>query len=88
MQEIIRLPSVQGTQPARIHAFLEKILASVLSLETLGKLTDGSGYVRMTLDKLEGMQSELFERMTAGRNIRANSLLKLILRNLRRNFTC
>ena len=59
VQNIIGLPTIPGSQPYKIHAFYETLLTSVQSLETLGKLTEVSGYVRMTLDKLEGIRSDL-----------------------------
>ena len=59
VQNIIGLPTIPGNQPHKIHAFYEALLTSVHSLETLGKLTEVSGYVRMTLDKLEGIRSDL-----------------------------
>ncbi len=59
VQNIIGLPTVTGSQPNKIHEFYETLVTSVQSLETLGKLTQVSGYVRMTLDKLEGIRSNL-----------------------------
>ena len=59
VQNIIGLPTIPGNQPHKIHAFYEALLTSVQSLEMLGKLTEVSGYVRMTLDKLEGIRSDL-----------------------------
>ena len=59
VQNIIGLPTVTGSQPNKIHEFYETLVTSVQSLETLGKLTQVSGYVRMTLDKLEGIRSDL-----------------------------
>lgn len=59
VQNIIGLQTISGSQPHKIHAFYETLLTSVQSLETLGKLTEVSGYVRMTLDKLEGIRSDL-----------------------------
>ena len=36
-----------------------KLLSNVQALETLGKLREISGYVRMTIDKLEGIRGDL-----------------------------
>ena len=58
-QNIIGLPTIQGAKPAKIHAFYETLLTSVQSLETLGKLKEVSGYVRMTIDKPEGIRNDL-----------------------------
>ena len=43
----------------KIHDFYEKLVSSVQSLETLGKLKKVNGYVRATLDKLEAIRGDL-----------------------------
>ena len=53
------LPVINGTQPWKIHDFYEKLLFNVQALETLGKLTEINGYVRMSIDKLEGIRGDL-----------------------------
>ena len=53
------LPHIPGSQPSKIHDFYEKLLSNVQALETLGKLREISGYVRMTIDKLEGIRGDL-----------------------------
>ena len=52
VENIMSLPTIGGTPPARIHNFYEKLLFNVQSLETMGKLREVNGYVRMTIDKL------------------------------------
>ena len=64
MQAILALPHIPGSQPSKIHDFYEKLLSNVQALETLGKLREISGYVRMTIDKLEGIR----EPTMIGRN--------------------
>ena len=59
IQNILLLPRVQGSNPAKIHDFYEKLLWNAQSLETLGKLKEIAGYVRMTIDKLEGIRGDL-----------------------------
>ena len=49
------LPTINGSQPNKIHQFYEKLLFNVQSLETMGKLQEVNGYVRMTIDKLPGI---------------------------------
>jgi hypothetical protein len=56
---ILSLPTIPGTKPAKIHAVYQTLLTSVQSLETLGKLKEASGYVRMTNEKLEGIRNDL-----------------------------
>ena len=59
VQNIMALPVINGTQPWKIHDFYEKLLFNVQALETLGKLTEINGYVRMSIDKLEGIRGDL-----------------------------
>ena len=51
--------TIGRTQPARIHDFYEKLLFNVQSLETMGKLREVNGYVRMTIAKLPGIRRDL-----------------------------
>ena len=59
VENIMALPTINGNQPARIHEFYDKLLFNVQSLETMGKLKEINGYVRMTLDKLGGIRGDL-----------------------------
>ena len=55
VESIMSLPTINGSQPNKIHQFYEKLLLNVQSLETMGKLQEVNGYVRMTIDKLPGI---------------------------------
>ena len=55
LENIMSLPIINGSQPNKIHEFYEKLLFNVQSLETMGKLQEVNGYVRMTIDKLPGI---------------------------------
>ena len=59
VQNIMSLPTISGNQPKKVHEFYETLVYNVQSLETLGKLRDINGYVRTTLDKLEGIRGDL-----------------------------
>jgi len=59
VQNIMSLPTIHGSHPAKVHEFYEKLMANVQSLETLGKLKEVNGYVRTTIDKLEGVRGDL-----------------------------
>ena len=59
VQNIIALPVITGSHPKKIHEFYEKFLFNVQSLEMLGKLKEISGYVRMSIDKLQGIRGDL-----------------------------
>ena len=59
VEEIINLPTITSAQPAKIHAFYDKLMYCVQSLETLEKLSDVNGQVRLTLNKLPGIRGDL-----------------------------
>ena len=59
IQNIISLPIIHGTQPAKILDFFEKLVTSIQTLETMGKLKEVNGYARTTLDKLPGIRADL-----------------------------
>ena len=59
MQGIIALPTIQGSQPVKIHEFYGRLVTNVQALEMMGKIKDINGYVRVTLDKLPGIRADL-----------------------------
>ena len=59
IQSIIALPTVQGSQPARVHDSNEKLATNIQALDTLGKIKEINGYVQVTLDKLPGIRADL-----------------------------
>ena len=59
IQNIMNLPVITGSQPAKVHEFYKTLLFNVQSLETLGKLQDVKGNVRCVIDKLKGIKSDL-----------------------------
>ena len=58
VQNIIYLPTIQGTNAGTIREFYKKLLFNVQSSETLGKQKEVNGFVRMCLDKLEGIRGD------------------------------
>ena len=66
VQNIMALPMITGSHPKKIHEFCKKLLFNVQSLEMLGKLKEISGYVRMSIDKLQGIRGDLEGRTTIG----------------------
>ena len=50
VENIMSLPTINGSQPNKIHEFYEKLLFHVQSLETMGKLQEVNGYVRSCSD--------------------------------------
>ena len=59
IQEIMSLPIITGILRPKIHNFYDNLLGHVQALETLGKLEQVAGNVRMTLDKLVGIRADL-----------------------------
>ena len=59
VENIMSVPTINGSQPNKIHEVYEKLLFNVKSLETTGKLQKVNGYVRMTIDKLPGISGDL-----------------------------
>lgn len=52
---ITSLLVVSGTHSNRIHDFLEKLYGSVQALTTMKKLKEINGYLKITLDKCQGL---------------------------------
>ena len=59
LQNIVALLMITGSHSRKIHEFYEKLLFTLQSLETLGKLTEMNGYVKMSIDKLQGIRGDL-----------------------------
>ena len=56
---IMDLPTINLSSPAKIHDFYEKLVTHIQATETMGKLRTINGYVRLLLDRLCGIRSEL-----------------------------
>ena len=56
---IMSLPVIYGTNPNKILKFYETLSPNLQALETMGTIKEVNGYVRMTLDKLEGIRGDL-----------------------------
>ena len=61
VQKIIDLPTVTGSNPNKVYKFYENLVSSVQTLESLGKLHEIKAYVRVTLDKLVNLRSQLVQ---------------------------
>ena len=59
IQYIMGLSVITETNPTRINEFYEKLVTNIQTLESMGKEKDIRGYVRLTLDKLPGIRSDL-----------------------------
>ena len=56
---MIALPNVHGSQRVKLHEFYEKLATNVEALETMGKIKEINGYVRVSLDKLPSIRADL-----------------------------
>ena len=61
IENILALPFISGTQPAKVHDFYEALLYNVQSLETLGKTSECVALVPGILNKLPGIKAELVQ---------------------------
>ena len=59
IQCITSLPIIQNSHSNQIHDFYEKLVVSVHALDTMNKLKEINGYVRLTLDKLPSIRADL-----------------------------
>ena len=59
IQCITSLPVIQTSHLNRIHDFYEKLVISAQALDTMNRLKEIIGYVRLTLDKLPGIRADL-----------------------------
>eukprot|EP00795_Rhopilema_esculentum_P001423 gene1423-15844_t len=59
VQNLTSLPVIKGANSSKVHDFHAKLLISVQALESMGKLSEVNGFARATLDKLEGIKSDL-----------------------------
>ena len=59
IQGLISLPKITSSHPNKINEFYEKLVTHVQALDTMGKLKEIKGYVRLTLDKLPGIKYDL-----------------------------
>ena len=59
VQNIMSLPQLNNVNPQKFHEFSEKLLCNKQALDTMGKIKGMNGYVRVTLDKLQGIRVDL-----------------------------
>ena len=59
IKNIMTLEPVRGANSNKVSKFYEQLLTNVQALETIGRLGEVNGYVRMTLDKLESIRGDL-----------------------------
>ena len=59
IQSIMSLPIITQNNVIKIHDFYEKLVTYSQALDTMGKLKEINGYVRMTFDKLPAICADL-----------------------------
>ena len=85
IQQILTLPIISGTSRPKIHDFYDQLLCNVQALETLGKLNEVKGNVRMTLDKLDGIRADLTRTDPKWKEWDFNQLLEALREWIDRN---
>ena len=55
----VHIQNILGSNPVYIHNFYQKLIISIQSLDTMGKLRGINGYIRTTVDKLPGIWVDL-----------------------------
>ena len=55
----MELPTITGTSPQKVHELFERLTTHIQALEILRKVKSINGYVRLLLDRLPGVQSDL-----------------------------
>ena len=83
VQNIMLLPHINNSNPYKIHEFREKLLSSVEALETMGKLKEINGYVRLTLDKLQEIGADLVRTGDDWQDWKFSQLVEVL-----ENWTC
>ena len=58
IQRDMALPTINNTNPYKIHCFYERLITHINTLDTMGKLKEINGYVRFT-DKLCSIRADL-----------------------------
>ena len=84
-QQIFDLPFICNQNLHRIHDFCDKLMFSVQSLQTMGKLEQVNGYVAMTLDKLPGIRGDLVQTDPSWENWTFDKLTEALRLWTRRN---
>ena len=84
VNNIMGLPTTMGENPREVEEFYKCLLYNVQSLETLGKLRDVAGNVRVVLDKLKGIMSDLVWGHEQWQEWDYRQLLQVIGRTLKR----
>ena len=85
VQEILSLPIITGNSRPNIHNFYDNLLGHVQALETLGKLEQVAGNVRMTLDKLVGIRADLIRTEKDWKNWTFTELVEALRQWVERN---
>ena len=59
VQNIMSLPQTNNANPQKINDLSENLLYSVQALDIMEKIREMNGYVRVTLDRLQGIRPDL-----------------------------
>ena len=85
IQSVIALPTINNTNPYKIHDFYERRITHINTLDTMSKLKEINGYVRFTLDKLCGIRADLVRTDYNWQNWGYNEPIEAIRKWIERN---
>eukprot|EP00794_Sanderia_malayensis_P016264 gene16264-biopygen13817 len=68
IQNLLSLPQIHGTSPSKLHEFYQNLVTNVQVLETMGKLREVTGYVRLTWTNCQAFEQIWSEWMMIGKN--------------------
>ena len=85
VSSIMSIPVIYGVNPNKVSQFYEKLCSSIQALETMGKLREVNGYVRMTLNKLEGIRGDLVRTNDNWQEWKFNQLVEVLRKWTMRN---
>ena len=79
------LPTINNTNPYKIHDFYERLIANINTLDTMGKLKEINGCVRFALDNLCGIRADLVRTDNTWQNWGFHELTEAIRKWTERN---
>ena len=85
IHSIMALPTINNTNPYKIHDLYENLIAHINTLDTMVKLKEIKGYMRFPLDKLCGIRADLVRTDDNWQNSRLNELIEAMRKWTERN---
>ena len=86
VQNKTSLAKINNTNPQKINEFLGILLCSVQAVDTMGKIKEINEYVRVTLDKLQGVRADLKSNDGSWQDWKFQQLVQILEKWTVRNF--